>query len=103
VVLCVQPAEAGQHFIKHEACWRWSWSFSMPYCELCEMGGGKRKIWNRYKIIIIIIIINHHELGLNRHNSLFQGLPSCLRPFCVIQHYFWHPVVVHYCYMSWSI
>jgi hypothetical protein len=22
VVLCVQPAEAGQHFIKHEACWR---------------------------------------------------------------------------------
>ena len=64
---------------------RWWWSFSMPYCELCEMGGCKRKIWSRLEIIIVIVIIRH-GLGLNRpvvdsSNNLFQGLPSRLRPF----------------------
>ena len=57
----------------------------MPYCELCEMGGCKRKIWSRLEIIIVIVIIRH-GLGLNRpvvdsSNNLFQGLPSRLRPF----------------------
>jgi len=36
--------------------------------------------------IVIIIIIIRHQLGLDRpvsasSNSVFKGLPSCLRPF----------------------
>ena len=57
-------------------------------------------------IIIIIIIIIHHKLGLDRPVSAlptsliirFSKLSSSI--WSTIQHYFWHPVVVHSWYMS---
>ena len=71
----------------------------------CEL----RQTWlePRVKGNIHFIIIIRHEIGLDRpvsvwSNCLFIGLPSRLRPFGLIQHYFWYPVV-QYCYMSWPI
>jgi hypothetical protein len=49
--------------------------------------------------------IIRHELGLDTtvstsSNSLFKGLPSRLRPFGQIQHYFWYRAVAHSCRIS---
>jgi len=72
-------------------------------CQTCLETRGPGNIY--FIIIIIAIIITRHQLDLDRpvpasSSNFFEGLPSPLRPFGLIQHYVWHPVVVLSCYMS---